>query len=256
MYDDAERLSYRYDGDTVFSENTTLYAFWRQGTEGLSAPLASVEGDSVSWDAVSGAATYQVRVTDASGNALVDTSVGTLTAAVPFSTAPAGDYVVQVTARDSGTGASETTIRYYKNKALARVSAFAVAEPSVLVFEGVENATHYYITVDCGNDLHNHTRFDLGTSTSFNFADCAMQEGGIRFTVTAEADGYASSVSRTFVYNRMLSGVTGFIMDEETQTLYWDAVPEATNYIVSVTCGDSGHIHEVVNNGSNTCFCL
>lgn len=257
MYDDAAKLSYRYDENTVFTEDTTLFALWIDKTaSGLAAPVASVGADTVSWDAVSGAATYQVRVTDASGNALVDTSVGTLTAAVPFSTAPAGDYVVQVTARDSGTGASETTIRYYKNKALARVSAFAVAEPSVLVFEGVENATHYYITVDCGNDLHNHTRFDLGTSTSFNFADCAMQEGGIRFTVTAEADGYASSVSRTFVYNRMLSGVTGFIMDEETQTLYWDAVPEATNYIVSVTCGDSGHIHEVVNNGSKTSFSL
>lgn len=256
MYDDAERLSYRYDGDTVFSENTTLYALWRQGTEGLSAPLASVEGDSVSWDAVSGAAAYHVRVTDRDNTAIIDTSVGTLSVSVPFSANPAGDYTVAVTAMDAGSGKSDTTTRFYKNKALARVSSFTVVEPSSLVFEGVNGAERYYISVECGNAAHNHTRFFLGSSNHFNFSDCPMTEEGIRFTVTAEADGYAPSVSRTFVYNRTLSAVTGLHFDEGEQKLVWDAVPEATGYILSVRCGDSAHAHEFVDNGSKTSYSL
>ncbi len=255
MYDDGEKLSYRYEESTVFSEDSTLYAVWTQTGSGLSAPLATVSGDTVSWTAVSGADTYDISVTGEDGTSLVSTSVGTLSVSVPFSTASAGDYTIEVRAV-SGSNRSEATTLYYKNKALARVSSFEVVDPSVLVFEGVENAERYYITVDCGNDLHNHTLFDLGTSTSFNFAGCAMQEGGITFTVTAVASGYASSVSRTFVYNRMLSEVTGLHMDESTQLLVWDAVPGATNYIVSVLCSDASHVHEIVDNGSKTSYSL
>ena len=256
MYDDAEKLSYRYDDDTIFSENTTLYALWTQAQEGLTTPLASVEGDAVRWEAVAGAAAYHVRVTDQNDSAIIDTSVGTLSITVPFSANPAGDYTVEVTAMDSGSGVSQTTTRFYKNKALARVSSFTVVDPSTLVFEGVMDAERYYITVECGNKAHNHTQFFLGSSTSFNFSDCPMTEDGIRFTVIAEADGFASSVSRTFVYNRTLSAVTGLYLDESTQTLVWDAVPEATNYILSVSCGDDSHSHDFVDNGGKTSYSL
>ncbi|MFQ7076551.1 MAG: hypothetical protein ACLRSW_00565 [Christensenellaceae bacterium] len=152
--------------------------------------------------------------------------MGTLSVSVPFSANPAGDYTVAVTAMDAGSGKSDTTTRFYKNKALARVSSFTVVEPSSLVFEGVNGAERYYISVECGNAAHNHTRFFLGSSNHFNFSDCPMTEEGIRFTVTAEADGYAPSVSRTFVYNRTLSAVTGLHFDEGEQKLVWDAVPE------------------------------
>ena len=157
---------------------------------------------------------------------------------------------------DAGSGKSDTTTRFYKNKALARVSSFTVVEPSSLVFEGVNGAERYYISVECGNAAHNHTRFFLGSSNHFNFSDCPMTEEGIRFTVTAEADGYAPSVSRTFVYNRTLSAVTGLHFDEGEQKLVWDAVPEATGYILSVRCGDSAHAHEFVDNGSKTSYSL
>lgn len=98
--------------------------------------------------------------------------------------------------------------------------------------------------------------FSSAPPIHFNFSDCPMTEEGIRFTVTAEADGYAPSVSRTFVYNRTLSAVTGLHFDEGEQKLVWDAVPEATGYILSVRCGDSAHAHEFVDNGSKTSYSL
>ena len=61
-----------------------------------------------------------------------------------------------------------------------------------------------------------------------------MQEGGIRFTVTAVADGYASSTA-TFTYDRRLDAVSGLAFRNDT--LSWNAVPGATSYTVRV--GDS-----------------
>ncbi|MFQ7078497.1 MAG: hypothetical protein ACLRSW_11490, partial [Christensenellaceae bacterium] len=148
-----------------------------------------------------------------------------------------------------------TTVRYYKNKGLARVSFFTVVEPSALIFEGVEGAERYYISIDCGNKSHNHDRVSLGRSTTYNFANCAMQEGGIKFVITAEANGRVTSVSEEFVYNRSLSKIEEFFFDEETETLSWNAVPDAAGYVVSVKCGDSAHEHDKVYIGNSTSYC-
>ena len=69
------------------------------------------------------------------------------------------------------------------------------------------------------------------------FANCPMQEGGIKFTVTAVAEGKASSVSETFVYDRKLDAVGQILYDEDTQTFYWDAVANATKYYITVNVG-------------------
>ena len=45
-----------------------------------------------------------------------------------------------------------------------------------------ENAEKYLITIDCGNEAHNHAAFDNGTSLYFNFSNCDMQPGGMVFT--------------------------------------------------------------------------
>lgn len=50
--------------------------------------------------------------------------------------------------------------------------------------------------------------------------------------------------------------MTGLHFDEGEQKLVWDAVPEATGYILSVRCGDSAHAHEFVDNGSKTSYSL
>ncbi|MFR1983914.1 MAG: hypothetical protein ACLS4Z_09540 [Christensenellaceae bacterium] len=63
---------------------------------------------------------------------------------------------------------SDTSVVYYINKGLARVSSFNVSGDA-LIFNAVPHAEKYLITVDCGNKEHNHTLFDNGTSTYIIF---------------------------------------------------------------------------------------
>ncbi|MDE6401688.1 MAG: InlB B-repeat-containing protein, partial [Clostridiales bacterium] len=83
-----------------------------------------------------------------------------------------------------------------------------------------------------------------------------MSDNGITFIVTAEASGYAPSTSRELTYKRSLNAVTGLAVDESTQTLKWNAVDNATNYIVSIKCGKSDHVHSVVDNGNKLTYSL
>lgn len=242
MYDDAEKLSYRWTTDTVFTEDTTLFAVWNE--TGTSPLRVYADSQGVSWDRLPSSATLTIQGPD--GFDTITQNVGASSdqsIAIDFSNEPAGDYTITMALASGG----ETFSAYYKNKALARVSEFNVMGPAVLVFEGVENAQAYYITIECGNENHTHTEFALGTSTSYNFANCPMREGGIVFTVTAVADGYASSTSRAFVYDRALGAVTGLSVSDET--LVWNSVAGATNYIVTV----NGEEHDV---GSSTRFSL
>ncbi len=242
MYDDGEKLSYRWTTDTVFTEDTTLFAVWNE--TGTSPLRVYADSQGVSWDRLPSSATLTIQGPD--GFDAITQNVGASSdqsIAIDFSNEPAGDYTITMALASGG----ETFSAYYKNKALARVSEFNVMGPVVLVFEGVENAQAYYITIECGNENHTHTEFALGTSTSYNFANCPMREGGIVFTVTAVADGYASSTSRAFVYDRALGAVTGLSVSDET--LVWNSVAGATNYIVTV----NGEEHDV---GSSTRFSL
>ena len=247
MYQDANKLSYVHTEDLVFDANTTLFAVWQKNGE-TPAPLVSVSATSVSWESLGINVSYVYEVTGPNGDVIANERDGSTSHSINFSALPAGDYVVRVTAN------SQTTVRYYKNKALARVSQFSVIEPATLVFNEVAGAQKYYITVECGNPDHNHVNYDNGKSTNFNFADCSMKEGGIRFTVTAVADGYASSTSDVFVYDRLLAKVSGFRFDEATETLYWNAVPNAAGYSVSVTY--PGEADAYVNIGNKTSYSL
>ncbi len=227
MYDDAEKLSYRWEQDMVFTEDTTLYAVWTQ--EGAAGVNVYVNGDGVSWDTLSKSG--RLVITGPDGFQEVNRTIGvtaSTTYDIDFASQPAGDYVITLTS-----GEASSTV-YYRNKALDRVDGFTVVDPSMLVFEGVEHAERYYITVECGNPAHNHTMLDIATATTYDFSGCTMPEDGIKFTVTAVAEGYATSTSRTFVYNRVLGAVTGLTVREDTQTLVWNSVPGASNYVVTV----------------------
>lgn len=251
---DSEKLSHKYEDGMVLNANTTLYALWVENTSGnkLAAPVVNVIAGSITWNTVDGARSYDVKVIGPDGDALIDTNTGSTTLNVPFSTYAAGEYQIKVTAlANSGAENNSETVRYYVNKSLTQVSVFNVVG-SVLVFNTVENAEKYLVTVVCGNPEHQHTNFDNGTSRVFNFANCTMTADGIKFTVTAVADGYASSTSDVFVYTRTLDSVSGFRFDEATQTLYWNEVASAEGYMVSVKCGNANHNHEFVNFGSQT----
>lgn len=257
MTDEAEKVSFEYTLGTVLAENTTLHAAWTVEENGskLATPVVTIENGAIKWSGIAGASNYRVEVDGPDGFVAINQTTGSTTVNIPFDASPVGTYVIRVTAIASNTdNNSDTAVRSYVNKGLARVSLFTVVEPSVLVFNKVEHAERYYITIECGNEAHNHTRFALGGSTTYNFTNCEMQEGGIRFTVTAEASGYASSVSRTFVYNRALAQVEEFVFDEETQTLTWDSVPDAASYVVSVSYGNG--MFETIDLGNKTSFNL
>ena len=259
-YEDAEKLTYKYTDDTVFTANTTLFAVWESKDLGSKAAAPSVEvvGNLIKWNAVKGGrGVYTLKVKGPDGFLAINEDVSKTSYVVDFDAAPAGDYVIEVTAHAYvPENNSETVVRAYRNKPVGRVSQFSVLDGRVLLFNRVEKAETYYITVDCGNEAHTHTMYNNGDSTYYNFANCEMQEGGIKFTVTAAARGYASVQSETFVYNRILDKVEGLSINEATQMISWYPVKDATNYIVSIACGDATHVHEYVNVGSKTSYSL
>ncbi len=249
---DGNKLSFKCDENTVLDANTTLYALWTATPAGsqLAAPVVNVTATNISWTLIEGARTYDVKVIGEDGEVLLETSTASAVLNVPFADYTAGTYQIIVTAKaNSGEQNDATTTRYYVNKSLTKVSEFMV-DGSTLVFNTVEHAEKYLITVVCGNSEHNHTAFDNGSSRTFNFTNCTMTEDGIKFTVTAIADGYASSTSDVFTFTRTLDSVGGFRVDEETQTLVWNEVASAENYMVLVKCGNSKHNHEFVNFGT------
>ena len=252
------KLSYVLTDNTQFSENTTLYALWQEsGTTRLPMPVVHVGASSISWEGIQGASTYSLEIINPSNVTIVSqAAVGTTNYSYDFSSAVAGEFTVKVTAIATiPENNSETAVRCYHNKSLSRTT-LTVIEPSTLLLSEVENAEKYYITVKCGDKKHNHNRFDNGASTNFNFANCPMSDEGISFVVTAEANGYAPSTSRELIYKRSLSAVTGVSVDEDTQTLKWNAVDNATNYIISIKCGNPLHDHAIVDNGNKLTYSL
>ena len=251
-YEDGAKLTGAATEGMAIKANTTLFAVWTDNAAtNLKAPAVSVAGNTINWPAVEGANAYAVTIKDAEGNVLFDQSVGTNTQTFDFASAEAGDYEITVVAKGSSAADSDAAVRYYRNKGLGRVSQFTVVG-TTLVYNAVDNAQKYLITIDCGNDGHNHTLFDNGLSTNFNLANCEMKQGGIAITVTAVADGYASTTSETYYYVRNLDQVTDILYDEATATFSWATVENAAKYYVTITCGD--HTHTVVDNGTATSY--
>lgn len=222
-YEDATKLTYEYDGRAL-EANTTFFAVWESET-----PAISVNATGVTWKNVEAGVDTTVEIFNAKGDKVKTESTSGNAVAFDFETVAAGKYTVTVTA-----GANSATA-YYNNKALARVSTFYVADGSVLVFNPVDDAEYYLISVVCGNTDHVHTQVNNGASTYFSFTNCEMQEGGIKFTVQAGALGYAMSQSEEFTYSRDLETVSGLVFEENTGRVAWDRVPFATGYIVEIT---------------------
>lgn len=237
----ADRLTYRYEepvgnkDGTVFNADTTLFAVWQSDSAACENPAVSVSQQAVSWESVDAAA-YLITIVAPDGTPVCNEQRTTSTT-FPVTFDQTGTYRVEVSAINAGgTKISDTVKRYYVNNGLNRVSGVTVIEPSVLVFRGVENAEKYLITIDCGNEAHNHTAFDNGISLYFNFSNCEMQPGGIVFTIQAVANGYASS-SASFVFERNLASVTDLTVENDNIT--WTGVPGANYYRVQI--GDESY---------------
>ena len=232
-YQSVDKPTYRYEGGKL-TQNTKLFAVWTADD----TPLVSVNATGASWT-VSGI-NSDYRITVKQGDTIVGgydnrPATGDGTYPINFSALPEGDYTVTVTKGDKSFTA------YYKNKALDRVSQFRVVSSSLLVFQPVANAERYYVTILCGNPQHNHTNVDNGTSTNYNFSNCSMSADGIRFIVTAVADGYAQSVSDVYTYYLGLDAVSGVTVDNEKVT--WKVVENAVGYKVEISV-DGGETYE------------
>lgn len=235
MYDEADKLTSAVkassDGSdgTSFTSDTTLFAVWQSADVQTASPAVSVEAGAVSWDSV-GSAAYLLTITAPDGTAVYK-DYRTTTTTFPYTFEQTGEYKVEVTAINAGGSAvSDTTVRYYVNNALNRVSGVKVMEPSILVFGAVENAEEYIITIECGDELHTHSMYSNGTSLYYNFENCKMKQGGIEFTITAVADGYASSQTK-FTFERNLDAVANVSVKDDILT--WNAVQGAGYYLVN-----------------------
>lgn len=233
--DNGDKLSYPVTENTVFTENTTLFAKWIKNVDGskLATPVVRITDTGFAWDRVAKATRYIVTVTDPEGKVVVNkAATPNLTYSFVFETA--GEYRVEVVAEaNDSANNSDAGICYYTSKALAKVSVFEVND-GILSFVGVEHAQKYLITVDCGDANHAHTNVDIGAATSYDFHNCPMKEDGIFFTVKAVAEGYVTSTG-TYVYNRVLAAVSGLSYDSAAVTVNWTAVDNAEQYIVTVT---------------------
>ncbi len=229
-YGTADKLSRKYKEQTI-NENTTLYAVWASEN-----PAVSVNENGAEWSVKGNAKRFSVVIKDSDGKVLKSETGEKTSYAFDFGAVAAGDYTVEVTCN------GKTTVAYYRNKPLNKVTEFTV-EGNVLKFEGVEGAEKYLLKIICGNPTHqnNHVdEIDLGTKTQYDFSACEMTENGqILFFVQAMADGRATSASDAYVLDRVLDAVTGLTVDAATETVKWNAVANAEAYAVELTSGET-----------------
>ena len=237
-FEDESKLTARYTGQ-VLTQNITLFAVFESD-----APAVSVNENGAVWDSMGVNMSYRVTITKPDNTTETPFTTGALQYDYDFASKPAGEYKIEITCNN------KTTTVYYNNKALARVSLFEV-NGFELQFNGVANAQKYLITVECGNTssghVAGHNRFDNGTSTVFDFSMCEMREEGITFKVEAVADGYITSYSETFVFERRLDAVTGLTVNEADETLSWNDVANAEYYEYKINDGDWTRFNRTVS---------
>ena len=226
-FEDAGKLTCEYTGQ-VLTQNITLFAVWESEN-----PEVSVNESGVYWASEGVNVSYRVEITAPDGNKETRT-LGTTEYAYDFASKEAGEYKVEVTYNN------KTTTVYYNNKALSRVSVFEV-DGFVLKFNKVLNAEKYLVTVKCGNTSHEHEMdfTDMETTSGeIDFKLCEMTEEGIVFVVKAVAEGYVTSESEAYVFERRLDKVTGLSVKAEDETIVFDKVTNAEYYEYQINDGE------------------
>lgn len=251
----GDELSRKLTNDTVFGQDTTLFALWLP-TTGLLEPQAEVTSTGVVWNHIT-EATFRVEViSNESNETVINETPNTESLNISWDSLPAGFYTVKVTYTTRGQSATAT--RSYLNRGLYRVSNFSV-EGTTLVYGEVPNAEKYIITVLCGNDKHTHENFDNSNYTVYDFGNCppvteGENAGNIVINVTAVADGYYPSTT-TKVIHRALDEIDEIVIDETTEIASWAAVKNATNYIMTIAgCENDSHNHTAINIGNTKSF--
>lgn len=192
----------------------------------LDAPVLTVEGTVVSWEAVENASVYSVAVDGVpAGGEITGTSFD-------FSelVKEVGAHKISVQAEENGLYvASEISVVYYYT--YGKLDApVATLSGSVLSWTEVENAKDYTVMLD-GAILDAHV-----CGTTFDLSGYVAAAGSYEVSVKANEIGFyneSDACSVTYVLTVSL-GKTEAAFDESTLTLKWNAVVGATVYVVLV----------------------
>ena len=231
-YYDGTKLASKYENQEIY-EDTVLYAVWESD-----APAVSVTENGANWSAKGTNKMFDVVIKNARGTVVKEQRGAATSVEYDFPSARAGEYTVEVTMDGN------TTVAYYKNRALARVKNFKV-EDDIFGFLPIDTEhklveVTYYMDLECGDANHKHEHEQL-EGQGFDFSNCPMKKGGIRFRITAEAVNYTASVSEWFTLERDLEEVTGLAVDPEKDEITWNAVENAKSYklVLSLEGGET-----------------
>ncbi len=236
-FNDSNKLTHQYNGEKL-TKDSVLFAVWDDGNL-----HASVDENGVSWNSLGANKTYYVRIKDPSGNVYSESSQS-VQHSYKFNLFDAGVYEINVSCD------GKESVVYFANKSLATVSGYFVVG-NILVFNPVENAKGYKIKVECGNDNHDEEEYDLGNNTYFDFSNCQMKKGGIKFTVEAYSLDYGTSIASTYILDRTLDKVENATVSDSD--FVWSRVSNATGYVVEV---EHDNTKDVFNLGNVTSFSL
>lgn len=244
--DDGQKLTRAFNDNTVFVEDTTLFAVWNETSNQI---MPSVTAKAIEWQGLVGVSDYIVKIYNEEGAEVHSSNASGTSYDPEWDLFAGGEYKIVVSCNSV-----EGQPRYFNNKTLNKASKFTVVG-DIVVFGAVDNAEEYFITIDCGNEYHNHTALSNGKSTSYNFSACPVKEGGvIEFTVYARATGYIDSVSRTYVLDRSLDEISGIVNNASTETVSWDRVENASSYEVVVYINESTTYVYNVGNAASFCY--
>lgn len=211
--------------DSFYAESEKITATYKNLGR-LDAPVLTVEGTVVSWEAVENASVYSVAVDEVpAGGEITGTSFD-------FSelVKEVGAHKISVQAEENGLYvASEISVVYYYT--YGKLDApVATLVGSALSWTEVENAKDYAVMLD-GAILDAHV-----CGTTFDLSGYVAAAGSYEVSVKANEIGFyneSDACSVTYVLTVSL-GKTEAEFDENTLTLKWNAVVGATVYVVSV----------------------
>lgn len=211
--------------DSFYTESENITATYKN-LGSLDAPVLTVEGTVVSWEAVENASVYSVAVDEVpAGGEITGTSFD-------FSelVKEVGAHKISVQAEENGLYvASEISVVYYYT--YGKLDApVATLSGSVLSWTEVENAKDYTVMLD-GAILDEHV-----CRATFDLSGYVAAAGSYEVSVKANEIGFyneSDACSVTYVLTVSL-GKTEAAFDESTLTLKWNAVVGATVYVVLV----------------------
>ena len=234
-----------YTAESGYSNSVQYYA-------AFATPVITIDGNTVTWDAVAYASGYEVNVTgsvfDEGGNsssyAGLTVNLGKVTSYTLPMDQP-GSYTIKVKAL-AGESLHFKDSAYSTAKSYYITTQFATPELRIdkedgfkLRWEDVPNANRYYYTINGYSDYTTYTYLDLSFGINSTFYRYLVV-GENTFTVYASSSTasvsaiFKDSKVATITYNieaqQLATPEVSF--DPETMLISWNAVPNATNYNV------------------------